>query len=209
MIRTVIMLNRSSITPLPEYTYEVQSLLKQHDERLKRKEKVNPTSAILFDSSRAEAPKRHMNKSWLGTTPAPRKNGDNVHFIHQCIGDNAPSIFNIRAKLSNMMPNINVDVPDSIQKCCIKGDEGTIFQFALQFEDESAKIYVIIPNDIAENQIMRCTARDLVKSEESNLRRQCVDRLTKMIELRSFYEARIKSAVIGDEKYFFLDQIDI
>lgn len=140
----VKVLNRSAITPLPECSFDVKRILEDHDERMKRNDAVNPNSAILLSNSlKGERPEQLQNVSWLGASPAPTKTGEEIMYIHQCLGGNVPSQFSIRAIMSDMVPEIDLNHPDSIQKCCVKGDEGTVFQFALKFEDESANFFVM------------------------------------------------------------------
>lgn len=66
-----------------------------------------------------------------------------------------------------------------------------------------------VSNNIAGMQILKCTASEVMNSDASEIRRQCTERLREMMGTRTLYEARIKSVVIGDDRYFFLDEIDL
>lgn len=198
------MTNKSVATPLPEITYEVKQLLLDHNARLKRNEPVNPNSALLPPPSFEPRQIQANNREWHGPLPALSKTGEDVFFIHQCLGKHVRESFFVRAKIINMKPELNLTFEGSLLKCCVNIAGENIFQFALTLKDETGSMDVIVPNAVAE-ELLEVKAESVIESID--IRQQCMHHFSEVILRHDLWEARVKKRLICNECFFFLDEI--
>ena len=218
----VKLLHRSCISPLPELTYEVKQIIRDHNARYVKVSDCNPQSAIMPLSNIGESVEgnitkkfqrgvRHdFDKSFLGRDdPGFSRKGKSISYVQQCLGPMFPEKCIIRARAINMIPEIDLNYPESITKCCVQGDNGHSFQFALHLEDETATIHTIVTNNFAEKVLLKCAAREAILPEAVELRQTCLNRIKNIMEPDKLYDFEISGKIIGEIPYFFLDSIDI
>jgi hypothetical protein len=215
---------KSSLTPLPNLTYEVVHLLEEHNNRLLRREPTNPDSGILpldtesnFDSAQASHHDDQLHASGDKQSSQQRKNS-----AQQACGTNStrtsssptkcarledllagpvPLTFEGPIRITALYPPLSVLSSDGMERVCpLKDDGSRNYEFGLRIEAESSAVLDVVTGESAVGQVVFGMSEASALANESGA--LCSGH-TFLAEQRP-RTARIKSVVCHGEKYFVL-----
>lgn len=188
----------SSLTPLPDMTYEVRILLEQHRERIRRKDPFNVRGGVLPLSQREDV------NAEVAEEPAPQANqsvATRRATLARCIASPAPSMFDVKVRVRSTIPDVGAECTNLRNIC--KEDRssgGLVFRFALCLVDNCDKIEAIVSYECAET-LFGASADDVWK-QPSKFSRS----LRKLLAGNADVSAIIRSVELDGAKYFILER---
>mmetsp|Transcript_5551 Transcript_5551/g.7900 ORF Transcript_5551/g.7900 Transcript_5551/m.7900 type:complete len:221 (+) Transcript_5551:835-1497(+) len=207
--------NRSSLTPLPDKTFEIRALLKEHQMRIRKKEPINKRSGLLPLQLEGQATDGSNGMSGMvtsspvrnpkfNTTSRVSKRGKNS--LAHCIAESAGQAFSVQFRINNTEPPVT-DSEVGLRKLCVqsKGDGNSVvtekFQFALHISDDTAEFAVIVGNEVGEC-LLGMTAK-----EASNSSDVATEMLDDIIRRDAKWSGTVRSVLFRGFKYFTLESV--
>lgn len=183
---------KTSVVPIPDQTFEVNSILRAHNARILRKDPPNPSSGILpltaaeggnsgGDAGPADADVPPGETIGQVSEPppvaesvfqAPSASPDDFFTLAEVIGgpdETEPATFKSRFTVYGTIPEVDMGSGDGFKDLCVPADpddeasDELAYEFSLSIRDDSAEINVIVLNDVAETFFMSVTASDVCK----------------------------------------------
>ena len=151
--------SKSWLTPLPNNTFEIRELLKEHQQRVLRKDPFNPQSGVLplgEEDAPAAAMAPAQDPMYI---EEPSKDvaldnsltADATSSVARCIWEAAPSSFQVRFRIMWTIPSASKRAQGLRDLCRTGPSENEIqYQFAVHISDETGEISAIVPNKIGE-----------------------------------------------------------
>lgn len=180
--------DRSAVSPLPNYTYEVKVMLEDHQKRVVRKDPYNPQSGVLpLDEDDAAA---------AGQDGMDVDEPDFVS-LARCISEAAPQSFNVKFHITGTIPSVN-EAQQGLGPLC----RGEKYQFAVNVNDETAAIDALVANEAGEALFQReaSEAAALSSSDTCALVKAVTDE-------DKLWKGTVKSFVLNGSKFFILETI--
>jgi hypothetical protein len=147
--------SKSWLTPLPNNTFEIRELLKEHQQHVFRKDPFNPQSGVLpLDGEAAPAAAMvpaqvpmDIEEPSMDIAQDDRPATVAASSIARCISEAAPSSFQVKFRITGTIPSAQ-----GLRDLCRTGpSENEIhYQFAVHISDETGEINAIVPNEIGE-----------------------------------------------------------
>lgn len=149
--------SKSWLTPVPDKTFEVRQLLREHDERILRGDPFNPQSGVmpLEETDLMQAFQGVNGMSGNGVTAAPSSPavvaaigaGQILHdaeelrpdTIKKCISEPSPMILTPSFRITKVAPNTD-DKVGLRDLCVIRNNGVRRYQFVIYLEDDTAEI---------------------------------------------------------------------
>lgn len=122
--RHLVLHSKTWCTPLPNTTYEIRNMIRNHQDRLSRGEKQNPTSALYYDGLQNERRrirnKYLQNNMTIPSEPSSRASSSmllapirpRISTLAECLGEAPPCKFCVCFGINSICPDISrgVDV---------------------------------------------------------------------------------------------------
>jgi len=201
------------LTPLPNYTYEIKSLLTEHNTRVVQNQSFNRNSGCLPLVLKKDLG-RQRRLSWY---KKKFPNDETSCTLLQCILGKSPCSFQVRFIIEKVIPSINEE-GDGLRILCVRnnGKSGmgnqyvANFQFALRVRDETIEVDIAVSNSAAEQLLGITTANILAKMDgphHTPQHQEAMRKFSRCIETSVVYKGAVQSLVLNGSKYFVLDSL--
>jgi len=212
--RCLMAYNRSSLTPLPDKTFEIRTLLKEHQMRIRQKQPFNRRSGLL--PLQSEVRPANSSKGVNGGITSPVRNpkfNTTSHVSRQgnstlahCIAESAGQAFSVNFQITKTEPSVTGSEIGLRGLCAQTNGAGNSaaaesFLFALHIADDTAKLAVIVDNEIGEC-LLGMTA-----SEASNSSDLATDMLDVITRRDASWSGTVRSVMFRGFKYFTLESV--
>ena len=197
--------SKSWITPLPDCTFEIAQLLRDHGARVQRKEPFNPRSGVLpLAGPNQQTPQTNPTEATtvvpaseppVATTPMDGRQDDlpaAVGFT-DCIENDPPSSHTVEFRVMRTSPPIESDL-----SCLCTIHDGTMYGFVVHLKDDTGtQLDAIVSNESGEA-LLGIAATNATKVSSDVAKEKHV-RLTK-----SRFKGEIRSVSMKGAIYFVL-----
>lgn len=204
LAKGIMVHNKSSMTPLPDKTFEIRTLLQEHQIRVRQKDPFNRRSGLL--------PLENGVQSALGSTEV---NGEAIssgissrlrrHTLAKCISEPAGKIFAVEFHVVKTEPSLS-ESEVGLRSLCVRNENGSskksmVFQFVVRIDDRTAQLDVLVADGVAECLLGR-TADEACQSTCSGI--EILDTVTMQ---DATWNGTIRSVVSKGFKYFTLESV--
>ena len=198
------------IIPVPDYSFDVKTLLQSHSVRERKKDPYNPNTGCLplqIGDYVSKSLSSVTYRPWLASNFSPRQWCN----LAEVITEACPAEFMTRFQVESINPPITEAFSlNDIRSLCVsrKGKDGlqtTEFQFILHVSDAVAELDIIVPNDTAEK-IMGSSAIDVCARDISDqMKNEISIRLVNL--LKDPWNALIHTVDVDGAKFAILEAI--
>jgi len=205
---------KASLTPLPNYTFEIKRLLAEHNTRIVQNHEFNPNSGYLPLVIKKDLGIQR-NLQWYRNKFL---DDNNVCTLLQCMTGKVPCNFKVRFIIKRVFPPFDKENSGMIALCVEKKPkinegrdaENKIYQFAMRIFDSTSEMDIIVPNS-AGQQLIGISSKDLFSETNTHKRKSqhqdTIDILSYSIETSIVYIGTIQSFMVDGAKYFVLDSL--
>jgi hypothetical protein len=153
---------KSGLTPVPNYTFEIKELLKEHQQRVVRKDSFNPNSGVLpLDGQKipvaaAVAPAQDpmdIEEPSLDIMQDDTPVVDGVSSVARCRSEAAPGSFEVKFRITRTISSeSSSELQQGLRHLCTIGpsENEFLYQYAVEISDETGEISAVVPNDIGD-----------------------------------------------------------
>jgi hypothetical protein len=201
-LRCLMVHSKSYMTPLPDMTFEVVQLIRNHNERLERKDEMNPSSGLLpleseeVDTAKGTAASPTRTSFSHSRSPKRRKLTDSSQDLSSLLSTNLPVKFTGIVNIVGTVPSFPVLSRGGVEKILKEKHN-----FAVKLEDNDLNQVDAIVNG-------RSTAAiTILGGEAASQTEFAISFLRTAIKKRWKWIAEVRSVVIDGAKYFVLDDI--
>jgi len=187
---------KSYLTPLPNDTYEVKELLKNHQTRLLRKDPYNPQSGVLPLEGEAVA-EPESTQGTMDVVDETDVGEEGFASIEHCISEAAPSAFDVKFQITGTIPSAE-EGRQGFRRLC----KGNKFQFAVSVNDETGSIHALVPSEIGED-LFQIDAEDATEISTSD----AVAIMKDVTREDKFWKGKIRSFEMDGNRFFILDSV--
>lgn len=176
------------MTPLPNDSYEIKELLKDHQQRVLRKDPYNPQSGVLPLQGE---PEQDVDETSMDVEQ------DGSASIARCISEAAPSSFEVKFHITGTIPS--ADEGEHALRCLCNANK---YQFAVNVNDETAAIDALVPNQVGEAlfQLEAVEASDIPSSEAAAIMKDVTSE-------DKLWKGEIRSFELNGAQFFILDSV--
>ncbi len=210
--RALMLHDKSFLTPLPDYTFEVLEVLKNHNDRIQRNEPYNNRCGILPINIPDKEPINREEFSPL--KKRQRLTSSYSSSLAECISNYADVPFQVKATVVKSFPLLNLNKAEDfcLSPLCIRSQEtgGYIYQFALCLKDAGNEVEAIVSDQVAQT-FFGISAGDLAStSKQPSSMTKLQD--TMKIAKRIFFNkesifCRLRSVCLSEYKYFLIENM--
>mmetsp|Transcript_7447 Transcript_7447/g.17027 ORF Transcript_7447/g.17027 Transcript_7447/m.17027 type:complete len:195 (-) Transcript_7447:1572-2156(-) len=182
--------SKSWLTPVPDCTYEIKQLLREHSGRIRRKEPYNPQSGVLP----LDYPTFERNNPSNPQTGAADVRAENT--LSQCIEKPAPSKFSVVFRVLKTVPNVT----NSLEALCKQGSARAKYHFVVRMKDDSGEIDAFV-SDSSGAEMMGVSAKQAqdFKGEKAMEKHKAM--------CLSWWAGKVCSVTWKERKYFVLESV--
>ena len=194
--------HKSGLTPLPNNTYEIKQLLKDHQQRVLRKDPYNPQSGVLpLDGEAVSEAGPATVEDAMDVDDLPVDTAqDGFAPIARCISEPAPSSFKVKFHITGTISGGD-DRSNKMQRLCTARPRGNgvQFQFAVSVNDETAAIDALVSNEVGED-LFQLEAADVMEIPASD-----ADAIMKEVTSEEkLWKGEIRSIEVNGSRFFLL-----
>lgn len=158
----------TSLTPIPDSSYEVKSLITNHHRRVQQDQPYNVRSALLPLILPAIVRGPLIPELFL--EKQPNSSGACTRTLLDILLAPAPASFKVGFRVTDTKPRLR---GQSLEEICLCNRKFSKFQFVINVRDPSIDLTVIVPNNVAEkifgmtaSQAKKEIGRNKVSSEQ-------------------------------------------
>ena len=209
--RALMLHEKSFLTPLPDYTFEVLEVLRTHNDRIQRNELYNERCGIL--------PIHVPDKEPINDELSPLKKRQNLissysSSLAECIAKYEDGPFQVKATVVKSFPLLNLNKAEDfcLSPLCIRSQETGryVYQFAVCLKEAGNELEAIVSDQVAQT-LFGISAADLTSTSKQP---HSVNKLqdTMKIAKRIFFNKEsifccLRSILLGEYKYFIIEKM--
>ena len=211
-LRCLMVFSKSYLTPLPSMTHEVVRLLEEHNDRLLRKEPINPQSGILpLGNDEIAGSEMQRDKTGENTAEASHlqesatEPASSTASLATLLSGPVPSVFSGTAKIVGTIPSLSSLSSSGLQQICALNGQERFYRFAVRLEDESmTQIDAILGDTSTAGELLfGMSVLDALQDPSGALYN-----LETTLAVHSVWKIEVRSISFEGAKYFLLESLE-
>jgi hypothetical protein len=201
-LRCLAVYAKSGLTPLPQITYEVISILEAHQIRLQRREPLNPQSGVLTLKSARNTYVSTNDFSIVDPIQMIEFSSQNKPSLESFAALQVPSAFSGLVKIVATIPPIHVLLQSPVflgQGC----ESKSMHRFGLRVSDQTREMDVIVPDFVAQRLLQ------LPEGASNPNKAKVIRDLKRSIEKNASCKVELSSFMDNGEKFLVLKKLEL